>query len=332
MYKLGVVQINDFALYALSQEKQHLGWWPFSYLLLRDLKILRGESYEEEILERVYRSMLAGKGIYKITTANRFCELDIAINRFVQQQAFNEVVVHDMGISNGITSFELFNILSKSCKVKFYASDYYDSIYTVRDNQSGWTFIFDLDENPLQFVSKHFVISGYRAELLRYPVNYFVQAWVRFQLFPRARKVLSEAVKLKLESGCDFNNYNFDRIPLFHPRVIETAANTDRFILFRHNVFDRNPVKAHVIRLMNVLTPNHFIPDQVIRGLQQSIYNLNKKGILVIGRTVDENDGRTCATAYQIVANKLKPVWQINNGYEWPELVDRVVPFCDNQD
>ncbi len=67
LYKRGVTRRNENAYRCLRLEHEHKGWWPFSYELLADLQADYTSSRDEPLLQRLYASMEAGTGIFKIT-------------------------------------------------------------------------------------------------------------------------------------------------------------------------------------------------------------------------------------------------------------------------
>jgi hypothetical protein len=89
-------------------------------------------------------------------------------------------------------------------------------------------------------------------------------------------------------------------------------------------VFEPNPIEADVVRMMNVLTPNHFPEVDVLRGLEQSVRGLRAGGFLVIGRTLDPPSAETRATIYRLSNGRLEPALSTGGGYEWPDIVSRV--------
>ena len=111
------------------------------------------------------------------------------------------------------------------------------------------------------------------------------------------------------------------KVRLFHPVCVETARSTQDFRIGQHDLFDGNPFRCHVVRVMNALTTHHFPAEQIQRAMKACVSNLVSKGLLILGRSVDEEDGRARATAFEWDGRALTPVWDHNGGYESIELV-----------
>jgi len=315
MLKRGVTERGEFAQRALHMELTHRGWWPFAYTLLADL----AEDFtdaDEALLERIYQSMAAGDGIRKITRRNRFPDLDEMLIDDCSQRFPNTspLVIHDVGSSNGISSLELFERFRQARPVILHASDYYDRIYLVTIPRSGWTVVFDARQQPLQFVSSYFALSARLPVSWRYPINRIVQRHVR-----RFLSTAQELLKLHLGGQRDLSQVR--EVSLFHPRAVQSERQNGNFLLRQHNLFDPNPIACHIVRAMNILTLDHFPADRVRVGIEACLKNLQPGGLLLLGRSLDEQDGRVRASAYELRGEMIHEAWNINNGYEHPELV-----------
>lgn len=320
MIKLGVTT-RDQAERILPKELAHKGWWPFAFTLLEELE----EKYCEQdsaLLERIYKGLAAGENVWKITKPNRFEELDEVVNARICQRfdKAQKLVVHDMAASNAVTSLEWYIQLSSLRDVCFRASDYYDHLTIVALPASRWTIVFDVDGRPLQYVGGRFVLSGYRHELWRFPANRLVQAYVRRRIIPEAIDCLNQsdgrADKLDQASG-------IRHLRLFHPRCIQQARSDGDFHLERHDLFKSDSQPSHVVRVMNALTPHHFSEDQLLCGIRCATKRLHIGGLFVIGRSIDEEDGRPAATVYERSESGLVPVCNVNEGSELKAVIDR---------
>ena len=261
--------------------------------------------------------MAAGEGVCKITRRNRFPELDRKLvddcrERFPEARP---LVVHDVGCSSAISSLELFDRLKAQRTVEVHASDLFDRLYLVDVPKEAWTVIFDAAREPLQLVNRWFVLSARAPAPWRYPVNRLVQRSASRRLVPLARELLKRHLSGDAEADV------IRAVSLFHPCAVRRASEGSGFILRLHNRVEPNPVGAHVVRAMNVLTTDHFSPERVREGIRSCAANLLPGGLLVLGRSIDEEDGRTRASAYRIGPRSTDEVWRINEGYESPELV-----------
>ena len=315
LWKRAVVSRGAFAQYALKQEKEHKGWWPFSIQILRELE--RDYTTEDDsLLERVYQSLAAGTNIFKITRRGRFSDFDTQLESAVRSKFSQtaELTIHDMGASNAITSLELYQRLSIDRPVRLVASDYFDHLTLVEVTHpqwfpTTWTVAFDSLKAPIQTTGMNSTF-GNRPYPLRYALSRLIQAWVKRNVVPLAQHLLDK-------NGPE----SHEQVSLFHPEAVQLAQRDAQFQLTRHNVFIPNPVPSQIVRAMNVLTPKHFTPQQTSDAIHASTHNLAEDGWLILGRSIDEEDGRLRATVYQWSRGQLKPEWHYNEGYEWPDLV-----------
>ncbi len=308
--KAGVVSRGAFADAALEREHGKRGWWPFAYTLLGDIE----QSYtarDEALLERLYSSMRAGDGVYKITKRERFGELDAIMAEEIARrfEAAQVVRVHDMAASNAITSLELFQRLGSDVRVSVRASDFFDAIYVVSFEDTAWRIVLDVMGRPLQFVGPRLVLSAYRREPLRYPVNRLAQQVVGARLFQRLAGV-------DVAAGYAPDGAKLRRIGLIHPVCVATARTEPRFSLGREDLFAPRRVPYEVVRVMNALTTHHFSRDQVLAAVAAVAETLVDGGLLVLGRSVDEADGRVRATIFQKSGGRLRGVRDIGEGDE----------------
>lgn len=318
MFKRGVTQRGEFARLALEREKARQGWWPFAYTLLGDIENDYSDE-DEPLLERLYQSMAAGEGVCKITRRNRFPDLDRQLADDCRER-FPEalpLIVHDVGCSSAISSLELFDRLIRERPTEVHASDYFDALYLVRVPTTDWTVVFDATYEPLQLVGRWLVLSARTPAPWRYPVNRLAGRSACRRLLPVARELLRKHL------GGDQDVAAVREVSLFHPRAAGRARESAGFLLNRHNLFEPNSVPAHVVRAMNVLTTNHFSEEQVRIGIRACAANLLPGGLLILGRSIDEEDGRARASAYHIGrgGGGAEEVWRSNEGYERPDLV-----------
>jgi hypothetical protein len=323
--KLGVTQIDAFASHALRMEAEHRAWFPFAYTLLEDLAV-RYRREDEPLLERLYRSMAGGDGIWKVTRAGRLVDVDQMIAsevaRFSGVQS--PIRVHDVAASNGVTTLELLDRLGSLSGIEVIASDLYDTLSFVQVPGSAWTCVFDAAGRCLQIVGHGFVLSGYRPENPRYFGNRCLQWALWSRVVPRARDLLVNR-----------SVYHGDRktavrtLRLFHPNVVERARTDGRLKLIRHNLFEPAPFKAHVVRAVNVLTTRHFSQRQVLTGISACFEATLDGGMLVLGRSMDEEGAQTRATAFRKHSDRTVSIaWRLNGGYEHEALVSTVMaPF-----
>jgi len=315
LWKRAVLHRGEFAQYAIEQERLHQGWWPHSYRILRELE----HDYtpqDEPQLERIYKSLAAGANIFKITRRGRFTDFDTRLVAAARTAfpAFSELVIHDVGASSAITSLELYRRFQEDRPIRLVASDYFDQLTLVElpQNQwlrAQWTVAFDPQQRPIQTTGLG-AAFGTRLYTWRYALSRLVQHWVNWRVIPAAQRLLERGPSEAIQ-----------RVSLFHPEAVAQSKRDPQFQLIRHDMFQPNPVPCHIVRALNVITPDHITPEQIQVAIRASTHNLIEGGWLILGRSIDEEDGRLRATVYQWTDGQLVPQWHQHEGYEWPELV-----------
>lgn len=322
MIKFGITQRGRRERRALRRENEQRGWWPFAYTLLGDLETSYDPT-DEALLERLYRSMAGGAIALKITRRNRFGELDARIQKELDRRFVDGVplAVHDAAVSNGITSLELFRVLSSKRSVEFWATDLFDSIWIVRLPSRRWEVVFDVNGSPLQVVGMGLVFSCRRRSDWRYPLNRMIEAWVIRRIVPVAERILKRQRGLE-ESKNGQTRSEIRQVRLFHPECLEAEREDLGFHLSRHDITEQSAGRFHLVRVMNALTPKHIDEELVCRGIRACAASLLPRGVLVLGRSPEECDDQPRATAFEWSGDRLLPIWSLNGGYEWPALVD----------
>ena len=322
LVKFGVTERGAVANRTLALEGAHRGWWPFAYTLLADLED-DFTSGDDPLLERLYRSMRGGDHVQKITHRNRFAALDEWLLNDLERRFGHErpIAIHDMAASNGITSLELFMRLAQRANVAVHCSDLHDAIYLVFPNGSRWKTIFDPDGRPLQYVGCGLVLSGYRPESLRYPVNRAVQIWADRCVLQRAANLLKAANFRHDQDAVQLSDGTVRRIKLVHPECVRLARSEPRFTVGRDDLFSPKPGQFNIIRIMNALTAHHFEVERVLEGIFRCAANLVEGGMFIVGRSVDQENGCLRATAFVRRQSSLIPCRDFSEGYELKHLV-----------
>lgn len=317
LWKRAVVSRGKFAQYALERERQHKGWWPFSVRILREIE-QNYSSDDNPLLERVYQSLAAGTKIFKITRPGRFTDFDAQLVAAVRTKfaPTADLTIHDMGVSNAITSLELYERFRINRPTRLIASDHFDYLSLVDLNYPQWlpvqwTVAFDSLNNPIQTTGLN-ATFGNRPYPWRFALSRVIHSWVKKYVVIKAQQLLQTDAREQLS-----------RVSLFHPEAVQLAQRDPRFQLASHNVFAPNPFPCHIVRAMNVLTPKHFTNEQTTEAIRSSTHNLVEGGWLILGRSIDEEDGRLRATVYEWSMGHLKPAWHFNEGYEWPDLATK---------
>lgn len=326
IFKRGVVHRGEFASRCLERERARQGWWPFSYRLLESLEN-SFTSEDQPLLDRLYASLEAGAGIYKITVRNRFDRLDEKIRNEVKTRFRSEslVRIHDAAASSAVTSIDLFRAFNDCPQVRLDASDYFHRLWLV--DVGAWTIAFDEQGIPLQYSGRNMVLASRRPEQWRYTVNRLAQVWVERRCLAHAKQLLDNARSTRQ------NDHRVRSVALFHPEALELSQTEPRFSLCRHDIFRSLAPAVHILRIMNFLTSRHLDPPSIGRAFRAARESVAPGGLLIIGRNRDESDGALCVSAYEVLADRrCRRVWQLDEPWENESLVrDSILTEFGNQ-
>lgn len=203
----------------------------------------------------------------KMTSLSRFKNLNDALLPFIKTKRI--ISIHDVAVSNGITSLELYDFLKKNnIKFSLDISDKYN-FYHVYMVSNHIQFFLDEDKN-VSFViffgiyfnkslSNFFFFS-------KYVTLIFTYLWSIYDYF-------FAAIKKNIT------------INLFYPSVW-SLIKSRKISYFRYDVF--NSVlkeKYDVVRCMNILILKYFSDSQIRVALHNLKESLRENGLLIIGRT-----------------------------------------------
>ena len=227
----------------------------------------------------------------KHTSANRFFDLD---NLVLKNLNDSDNKILDIGISSGITSFELYEKLIKS-KKKFklslcdkfskfyYQSGFFDIVYDHKKNKKNIYFLkilFDANLSPIFFISKFFY--------------YFISLFSNKSSNYREINLLDIKILTKIEKG-----------------------EIEYFDLDIFNSFLKQ--EYSFVRCMNVLNLSYFSEDKILVGIRNIFKLLRDEGHLIIGRTNDK--GINNVSLYIKKKNKFKVLKKVNKGCDINHLI-----------
>lgn len=326
IWKRGVTKLNARAYRCLEQEQRNLGWWPFSYRLLDTLSHCYKET-DEPLLDRLYASMEAGKGVYKITKRNRFERLNETLLEHLHMlPAVTCLQVRDIAVSSGITSLEWYRCLALHTPLRLNASDFYHRVWLVQ--QGGWTITFDEGNHPIQMAGYGMVMSIWRKEPWRLLINRMAQAYVNRFVVPAARRKLTQFRGSVVPTLSRAESRDVVEVSLFHPEVQQQSRDDVQFVIGQGDALQPLASQVHLIRVLNFLTPRHLDREQILMGWNALIASLVPGGLLIVGRTRDESDGALLVSAYQKTPQgqmhkcwQMDGPWECESGYALPNLI-----------
>jgi len=198
---------------------------------------------------------------------------------------------HDIGVSNGITSLELYDkIAGREIPVRFCLSDKYARIYY---RGKAVKKFYDADGNLIS-VNFFFIHLSPRIGKI-----FFLSRWL-FNFF-------SKKTTLKKESDKE--------IILLAPAVYRKIAEK-KIELLEFDVFEtRISYPFTFLRCLNVLMPAYFSTDRIRQGVNNLAENLAENGFLLLGRTDASNTNH--ATFYIKRDGQLRAEQVVNKGFDY---------------
>ncbi len=270
-----------------------------------------------------FNRMRMGNGVYKYTAPHRFDDIMPALMDVLRRElgAQDPLHVHDLGVSDGTTSFELHAELARHWKrIRFVMSDFFDSLYVVRFEDSPWTCILDATLAPIQYVSRRFVLTPQRRPGWRLPFNRLLLRSVERALGPRATDAAKRS-DLAVEPPKSPPGVRIERVRMVTKACADLLARDSNVTFIRHDVLTPIAGKFHLVRAMNVLNRSYFDAAQLALAISHAREALHDGGVLVVGRCIDEQDGRSATTVYRKSGGKLEFITRFHEGSELESLI-----------
>jgi hypothetical protein len=227
----------------------------------------------------------------KQTSFGRFSELNETVLELLDKERTN--VMHDVAVSSGITSVELYELLrSKGVNFQLYVSDPY-SLFYYSDNLI--TRIYDANKRLV----KAYVFNVVADERLR---RKFLVSKALFRLVKRGR--FDPALK---------------QISLFD-RLLVDLVKSGAVSIIDYDIFDCEVRDRFTyVRCMNLLNPEYFSRELLLRGIANLEKSMVAGGILQLGRTAA--GGENHVSFYRKDARGLELISKRNNGSEIESMV-----------
>ncbi len=287
MFKLA---IRNETLLALLQSLPKSKQWLFAKL--DGLEALT----DDTVVERVYRQVSNVDGITKQTHRGRFADLDTVSLRLCESHNLGRI--HDVGVSSGITSVELYRLLEATGRLEnFTVSDKYARYYRYPGNP-GVCFA-DADHRLVAAywgcIHADSAVSG------KYPLSQWLYRRAQTCTVPQ----------------------NCESFLLYHPELLRLIrANQVKQIDFDILApLDGATQKYDYIRCMNLLNRSYFDEADLLAGLGNLVATLDENGVLQVGRS-DESEGNN-VSFFQRKGDRLDLVEQVRSGTEIADIIQR---------
>ena len=243
----------------------------------------------DDFYNLVFSHIIVSNGLTKTTRSNRFTDLDETTVELLKKNGTANL--HDIGVSNGITSLELYDKIDVSnIPVRFCLSDKFAKIYYRGNSIKKF---YDAEGN---LISVNFFFLHFSPRIGK---AFFLSRWL-FNLY--AKKIDLAAEK-------------YQEIVLLAPAVYKKIAE-GKIELLDFDVFETKTSQPFTfLRCLNVLMPAYFSTDRIREGVENLRNNLGEEGYLLLGRT--DAAGINHATFYTKKGDQLQPIQTVNNGFDY---------------
>jgi hypothetical protein len=246
---------------------------------------------DESFYNLVFSHIIVSNGLTKTTRSGRFADLDDIVVDVLKQRENESATFHDIGVSNGITSLELYDKIERTgLTVNFCISDKYAKIYY---NGRSIKKFYDADGH---LISVNFFFLHFSPRIGK---AFFLSRWL-FHFY---------------QKKADLKKPGFKEILLLAPAVYKKIQEGE-ITLLEFDVFETKAASPFTfLRCLNVLMPAYFSTDRIRQGVNNLRENLAEGGHLLLGRTDAANINH--ATVYKKENDQLKPIKIINNGFDY---------------
>ena len=239
----------------------------------------RGGEQDEALQAAVLDLFPIANGAYKRTGRLRFGSFDLEVTKIVAERfpVPSPLNVHDMAVSDGRTSCDLYRLLSEAAgaRLRFVASDVCIRVTALSWPGERLTAVVDEDGVLLQMIWPPFVLPIAQTESWFFPVNRLL----RRALLGRARRLMAGLPGDRAIQRRD--------ILLLCNEARSLSGSRSNFLVERHDMFEAAPRRYQVVRSMNVLNPSYFGEARLRRALACVHASLDPGGLFVVGSNGD---------------------------------------------
>jgi len=301
-----------------------------SILLLRELAADPASTPEE--YDRLTGYARMPNGVWRFTQHGRMRVVDAALMELLRARhaADTTLVVCDLAASTGATSVELYRAVRESFATEFVATDLYRDMIAVRSRHWPAAVVFDARGREVQYVCGPFVLPGGGSDSIVHPVNRALGTLLDSWLVPRARRALDAAGASRLApfEAVVHGSFEVVRLPML-TRDALGALDAPDFRFEAWDVLDPLPLRAHVVRAMNIFTRDHLAEDERRRGLRHCVQALHPDGLFVVGWSPHERPMAVEASIYGVRDGRLTRLRSFNGGSEIDVLLESMFAVTD---
>jgi len=320
MLKLGITRSRG-----LSRPRRWLGRERHASFLLLQVLALEG-CQDPAAYDTLVARVRMPNGTWKQTAAGRLRLVDEVLVRALERTHApgDALTVFDLGVSTGVTSVALYELLSQRWDVEFTATDLYRDAFAVSAPARRWAIVLEAGGDVLQHVIGPFVLPGQLEESAAYPANRALKRWSERVLVPRARQALAhdpEARERAYFVAGEVAGLVVQRLPFFSWRCLDLMRRTPRFRFVVHDVTEPLPATATIVRAVNILTREYFDLPTVTRSIGHALRAVECGGYLVAGQSRGLDPAAMRATVFRVRGGAAEIVARIGEGYELEQLV-----------
>ena len=279
-----------------------------------------GPDRHAQLCADAFNRLKMGQGVYKRTVARRFDDVREPVLAALREVlgAASPLTVHDVGVSDGTTSVELYEDLKRVWPdLRFVMSDGFDRITIVQLEECAWTCVLDADLQPVQYFSRRFVLTPQAPS--RLPVN----RWLLSRVLRREGRRFAEIAGRLRTAGKSgpVAGASIEHIPLVGRAAAALLASDPAVSFIRHDVTKPMEERFRLVRAMNVLNLGYF-GETTLRAIVAQVRNaVEPGGAFLVGRSIDEQDARTAATLFRRTAAGFEVFRRFHEGSEIEALV-----------
>jgi hypothetical protein len=266
--------------------------------LLRKVLVYRTDAMPElrsaAVRDYVYRAFFTANATSKQTSAGRFADLDPLACSIIAERRV--AVIHDVGVSSGVTSLDLYRTLATTgIPLSFHISDKY-AVY--RATGRCPVRIIDAEGSTRELYVCG--LLGKREAWYKFPATRFLH-WL----------LAGRPIRGPVRSFVLFDHEVLEYIRKGMIRRID------------YDVFTTHMPRAFsFVRCMNLLNLGYFPPESIQTAVRNLVDSLQEGGVLQIGRT--HPDGTNHAAFYRRQGARLEMLQEVAGGTELRELIDRL--------
>ena len=234
----------------------------------------------------------------KKTCQNRFQDINkVLLSLLDESKSYS---IHDIAVSNGITSVDLCDAL-KSIKIRFHL--------TISDKLSDLN-VLESDNIIFVYTDDYQLVFGKYMKIACIP-----NASYKFFL----SKLFGKLLKYRWDRINICNKIASKKINLIHKNA-QYLIKKGKMKYISYDIFNDIIINSFdIVRCMNVLNLCYFSRDKIISAIRNIALSLREGGILQLGRTV--NNGQNRVSFYIKTNNKFKVIHEISGGYELNDIV-----------